>query len=213
MTAQSFEYWKNREIKDNKRDWEAKGENWIQDYWKSTSHPHRKLITDKMRELSPRSVLEVGCNCGPNLYLIKALFSNVSVIGIDANEKAIEIAREKLSGEFIVGDFTKGLPFEDKSIDVILSDAVMLYVDKNKIARVVNELVRVAKKAIIFVEWYDISEYGKLVNFHWARDYTTLLNHKGWYVVHHKLTHEEWPNTSWEKYGVMFTAIPRTPTD
>ena len=44
---------------------------WVKSYWDSRDHPHRSLLVKCIAEFSPVSgILEIGCNCGPNLYLL-----------------------------------------------------------------------------------------------------------------------------------------------
>ena len=67
-------------------------------------------------------VLEVGCGAGNNLWF--AAREGFQVTGIDASVHAISyatkrFAQEGLSGEFVVGDFTK-LPFEEAQFDLVI---------------------------------------------------------------------------------------------
>ena len=76
-SPQNNEYWENRLINDPKKDWDEEGD-WIEQYWGSRFHPHRFLMIEKLRRLMPiTSLLEVGCNCGPNLWVIGGMFENV----------------------------------------------------------------------------------------------------------------------------------------
>ena len=78
MNSQDISYWQSRPITDEHRDWKETKENWVEDYWNSWKHPHRKVIIDELKKL-PRftTLLEVGCNCGPNLSNIKLAFDQV----------------------------------------------------------------------------------------------------------------------------------------
>ena len=55
--------------------------------------------------------------------------------GIDLNEKALEIAREKNS----VGNFKKGtitaLPFEDSSVDFVFTHQLLNYLDDDTLEK------------------------------------------------------------------------------
>ena len=69
--TQNHTYWEQRALTDEKRDWEEKGENWIQDYILSVNHPHRDVILKGLQTFGKiESVLEIGCNTGPNLKRI-----------------------------------------------------------------------------------------------------------------------------------------------
>ena len=79
-------YWKNRK----NIDWKAA-------YGpQEPEHPHRNVIVDTLRRFDFRSVLEVGCAAGANIYRIKEAFPRADVGGIDWNEEAIEEAKRML---------------------------------------------------------------------------------------------------------------------
>ena len=63
------------------------------------------------------TVLDVGC--GPGGFCRLAAEAGASVVGIDASEALLEIARERApSGRFALGDM-QFLPYEDDSFDVV----------------------------------------------------------------------------------------------
>ena len=208
--VEDLNYWKNRPLDDVRRDWYYNTDNWITDYRASVVHPHRKLTINALEELAPfESLLEGGCNCGPNLYLIKERFPGVKLAGIDVNEKAIEEAHRLLpDADIKIGDIEDKLPFEDKSFDIVLVDAVLMYVGPEKIKGVMSELDRVAKRGIILIEWDSESLLGEVKEHHWARDYKGLLEELGFKVEKTKIPAEAWPNRSgnWAKLGYVFGA-------
>ena len=175
---QDYKYWLKRKKEDLHLDWNNQESNWINGYWRSRNHPHRKHILNKLEELNPfESLIEVGSNCGPNLALISQKFPNVSLAGIDINKTAILEGREKLPQI----DFRRALawriPFPKKSFDILLTDAVLLYVSPKKIMKTIQEFLRVAKKAIILIEWHSENEIlGKIEFHHWVRDYKKLFS-------------------------------------
>ena len=83
-----------------------------------------KFTRDLAISLRCTSVLEIGCGTGIDLRLFPDSFK---VYGLDLNEKALGIAREK----FPRGDFKKGsiteLPFEDSSIDFVFTHQLLNY--------------------------------------------------------------------------------------
>ena len=102
-----------------------------------------------------RSILEIGCGTGIDLRLFPDTFQ---LHGIDLNEHALEIAKEKLLGaNFQKGDITK-LPFEDFSIDFVFTHGLMNYLDDNVLEKGIAEMYRVSKKWIMNCEKYEESE-------------------------------------------------------
>ena len=77
-----------------------------------------KFTKDLAISLRCTSVLEIGCGTGIDLRLFPDTFQ---IYGVDLNEYALDIAKEK----FPVTSFKKGsitdLPFEDSSIDFVFT--------------------------------------------------------------------------------------------
>ena len=200
--VQDAEYWRNRPLSDAKKDWEYEEDNWISGYWASRNHEHRKLIVDELKKLSFDSLLEVGCNCGPNLEVVRRNFPHAELAGVDVNERSVLEAQTWFPG--VRWGYAQELNFPDKSHDVVLSDAVLMYVPPEEIGKVMDEIVRVAKKAVILIEWFDISKKGVVRNFHWCRDYSSLLEERGMKVERYKLPKELWATPNWTKNGYVF---------
>ena len=199
-------YWVKRPRDDKIRDWLYSEPDWILDYWKSREHPHRQLILDALKKVDWGYLLEIGCNCGPNLGLIRENYPDKALAGIDANAEVIEEAKKHLDQavDLRVGSITQ-LPWPDGYFDVVLVDAVLIYVDPKKIDRVLAEISRVARKAVILVERDDKSLKGKAVFGYWNRDYKTLLEGFGFIVEKTKLTQDQWPmSKGWQKFGYLY---------
>ena len=207
---QNEKYWINRSLNDAKRDWSETSDNWIKDYTLSINHPHRVLIKEAMYFIDNfASVLEVGCNSLPNLHILQGSNSAGKFAGIDINEEAIKEAKINLSDiELKVGSVLN-IPFPDKTFDVILSDAVFMYIDPNQIEKAMSEIGRVAKKGLIFIEWIDDSKNGIIKDYHWARDYVHWL-HKLKFddnILIKKITKDIWPSKNWYTNGFLFAGF------
>lgn len=205
--VQDSSYWLFRPLNDEKRDWNDITLNWVEDYWESRNHPHRKLIANAVAytvTLGAENLLEIGCNCGPNIAAIREIVNmrDDDFYGIDINADAIKKAKEMLPAvNWIVGD-AMNLPFPDNSIDTVLTDAVLMYAKPDEIEHIVDEIVRVAKKAVVLLEWEGEKE--KLEDYHWCRDYAKLFAKKGFTVDARKLTKEEWNTKTWQKHGRLY---------
>ncbi len=187
----------------------------IYKYWETLNHPHRKLILDILQKKFPRlkSLLEVGCGCGPNLKNISIKFPQVNLAGIDINKYAIFKAREHLTyPENFQKDATLviapsyQIPFNDKTFDIILTDAVLMYLSINKVKQTIEEFKRVAKKGLILIELNGKSKIGELQNGYWCRDYKSLLESYGFKVVKQKIPKEIWSEPIWEAKGFVYIA-------
>lgn len=195
--------------------WSAnRGKDYVNEGRESISHPHRKFLLDKILYYSPfENILEIGCNAGPNLYLFSKQFPHVKLYGIDINGRAIEEGKKHFKEEGIsnvslaVGRADRLASFADKSIDVVFTDAVLMYVGPDKICGVISEMVRIARKAVIFNEWHHNSINTKRYFYHyghWVYDYAYLLSSYGSLdsIKTTKIPKEIWGDPGgWEKYG------------
>jgi ubiquinone/menaquinone biosynthesis C-methylase UbiE len=182
-------------------------------YWESVNHPHRDLLLSKVSAYSPSSVLEIGCNSGPNLLRIARAFPSAKLRGIDINRQSIDVGKKMFEESGIknvdldVGRADELGVFGDKSFDVVLTDAVLIYIGKDKIDTVASEMLRIAKKAIVMVEYQDSKAEGRgsfiMKKGYWARDYAALFKPMKDVaeVRMTKITREIWDDDYWSSLG------------
>ena len=115
-----------------------------------------KYLSDLASSLpGVQSILEIGCGTGIDLRLFSDSFQ---LHGIDLNEHALEIAKEKLSfADFQKENITK-LPFEDSSIDFVFTHGLMNYLDDDVLEKGIAEMFRVSKRWIMHCEKYEKTE-------------------------------------------------------
>lgn len=201
------QYWIKRDPKEERRDWNIKTPDWITGYWKSSNHPHRTQIIVELKKLEFKSLLEVGCNAGANIQRIRKEFKldDNDLAGVDVNDDAIRFVQKKLPDIIWRIGNAKDLPFIDKEYDVVLADAVLMYADPTEVEKILSEMNRVAKKAIIICDWD--GENDEIRDGHWCRNYEKLLKEMGFQV--NKIKIKKWPTKSgnWEKHGYIFVAV------
>lgn len=124
--------------------------------------PHRMRLCDLIEATAVQSCLEVGCADGANLSVLAARFPSCRLSGLDLNPRALRIARERvrnLGGS--VGDMRTGsaakLPFHDNSYDVVLSDAVFMYLTPQMALSALREMGRVSLQLILVHTFSDDS--------------------------------------------------------
>ena len=94
------------------------------------------------------------------MYLIAKKFPNAEVRGIDINPMAIQKGDEWLAQEGIsnvklsVGKADELGQFQDGSFDIVFTDAVLVVIGPDKIKEVIKEIIRIARRALIMVEWH-----------------------------------------------------------
>ena len=114
-----------------------------------------KFTRDLTTSLRCTSVLEIGCGTGIDLRLFSDTFQ---IHGVDINDHALEIAKEKLP----IANFKKGsiieLPFGDSSIDFVFTHGLMNYLDEDTLEKGIAEIYRIAGKYIMNCEKFDETE-------------------------------------------------------
>jgi len=105
--------------------------------------------------------------------------------------------------------------FQDKSFDIVFTDAVLICIGPDKIDQVITEITRVAAKAIILLEWHcerkrpDISGLGMHHLGHYKRNYVNLLKRFASYkeIRLTKIPEELWPDKNWQNFGYIIEGI------
>ena len=119
---------------------------------------------EKIIELNPSSVLEVGCGPGTRCVFLSYLGIKTKAIDIDEEIiKQVNVYNKKFRGSVLTGveDAFK-LPYEDKEFDVIFNAGFLEhFLDPDKI-KLVKEFTRVAKYYIFMVpnKNYRLRPYG-----------------------------------------------------
>ena len=125
-----------------------------------------KFVRDLAISLRCTSVLEIGCSTGIDLKLFP---NTIQFGGIDLNNHALDIAKEKVpNGNFKNGTITD-LPFEDTSIDFVFTHGLMNYLDDDILEKAIAEMFRVSRRWIMNCEKFEeteksIDEYQKSRN-------------------------------------------------
>ncbi len=101
------------------------------------------------------SVLEVGCNVGGNLQWIAQRVDPGHVHGVDVNDKALAMLRQRVPGAHAVHAPARDLPFVDASIDLVCTVGVLIHQPEESLPRVMDEVVRVARRYVLCAEYAD----------------------------------------------------------
>lgn len=194
-------------------DWWAKRKiDWRKDYLSTWNHPHRFLISALLRELPWFSLMEIGVGAGANLVNIVKCLPDKQLGGIDVSEDAIKTAGEVLKGGFFKVGTVQDIPMSDNSSDVVLTDAMLIYVDPFKIDKSIEEIKRVARKYVVFCEFHNTNWWHRLkllyTSGYHSHNYKKLLEKHGFYDIQIiKIPDGVWSDTHWEKEGYLITAV------
>lgn len=154
------------------------------------------------------SLWEVGCGSGPNLVrIVKDGFTNRQLGGSDVNADAIEAARKTFNGGKFHVESSEDMLLSDQAVDVMLSDAHLIYIGPFKIKKVLREMVRITRNHLVLCEYYEPSLWKRLLLWwqtgYFAHDYKTLLEELGCYDIKILPIPEEYWGGNWSKYGYI----------
>jgi pseudaminic acid biosynthesis-associated methylase len=102
----------------------------------------------------PANALEVGCNVGANLRWLVEDLGAENVAGIDINEKALEILRERLPGVDARAGTARDLPFTDRSFELVFTIGVLIHQGTDELREVMAEIVRCSSRWVLCGEYY-----------------------------------------------------------
>lgn len=198
-TKQHSKYWKERKI------------DWSQHYLSTWDHPHRNLIVHALKLFTWFSLWEVGCGPGANLVKITKEIPGRQLGGSDINADAIELAKKTFNGGRFHCEASENMLLSDGSVDVVLSDAHLIYYGPTKIKAVLKEMIRTSRGHILLCEYNSKSWWTRLMirmkTGYNAHNYEKLLEDLGCYSIRLiKIPSKYWPDTMWGKYGYIIMA-------
>jgi SAM-dependent methyltransferase len=186
---------------------------------RAAAHPHRAVLLEALRRFAPfDSVLEVGCHTGANLLVLARAFPHVDLSGVDVNPRAITLGRKALARAGVsrvrldVARADDLRRLADRSVDLAVTDATLMYVGPDKIRRALAELVRVTRRAIICNEWHMVQDApepaSRWHDMHWLHDYRRLFASlpRVAEVSTGKLPPGLYGPGDWDRYGTMIVA-------
>ncbi len=135
------------------------------------AEPQISVLLDFLKEIKPKTVLEVGCNFGKELNAI----SNVERYGIDKNPSGLN----KVDGITLCA-LGEDIPFKDNYIDVVYSMGCLSHNEFPEL--ILDEMLRVSKHYTILIEWVGTKtgkDYTNCKQNTWIHDYEKLTSLKG----------------------------------
>lgn len=197
----------------------------LREDFSNLQHPHRQWLMQHLELAHPfTSALEIGCGYGPNVQLLATKFNNVEVVGLDINSHSVQLGTNKLSelgiekARLVIGKADDLSQFDDQQFDVVFTDATLLYIGPDKIDKVIAEMKRVCRQALICMELHrpcfshENSEgISTFTPSGWVRDYHQLLSRffPSNSISISKIPKEVWPAENWINDGYLITAIRR----
>lgn len=144
-------------------------------FWQATV----KRFRDYYNLADDASVLDVGCAKGFMLHDFKELVPNLTIVGIDISEYAIENAIETMKPFLRIGN-AKELPFEDNSFDLVTAINTVHNLPLRECKQALREIQRVSRAhAFITVDaWRTEEERERLEK--WVLTAKTYMHMDDW---------------------------------
>lgn len=145
----------------------------------------------------------------------KEHFKNLQLGGSDVNADAVTLAGKSIGGGKFRVESAEDILLSDKAVDVMLSDATLIYIDPFKIDRVMKELTRVTRDRILLCEFHSDNLWKRWVfrlkTGYNAYNYKKLLEKHGAYDIQMvKIPPAMWPGCQkgdgWYDFGYIFLA-------
>ena len=138
-----------------------------------------ELNKEVLDKLNVDRILEVGCNVGNQLLLLKKM-GYTNLWGIELQEYAVEIARKRTSGINIAKGSAFDIPYKNKFFDLVFTSGVLIHISPDDIDKVLIEIYRCTNKYIWGFEYYNPEGY-QMVNYRetdsllWKTDFAKLF--------------------------------------
>lgn len=178
--------------------------------------PHRRWLVDAVLAfgVDAGGVLDVGCGKAQNLVLLAQARPGIRLEGIDISHSAIEAARVELDSRNLarikvgLGGTDDLSTFDDGTFDVVVSDAVLMYLSPEQLSSALREMLRIARKGLVLGTWHqEQTKVGVAARYDegaWIHDYRRLLgNTKGIKVDIQRYPEGTWQDARWLRYGVL----------
>lgn len=220
--AVSFRYWETRLLGTKAQErWWAK-RSIAEGYWNNRNRPSKYFLAERIAAFSPiDSILEVGCASGPSLYLLAKRFPQAEIRGIDINSPAIQYGNEQFAKEgisnvrLLVGEADELGQFQDRSFDIVFTNALFIYIGRDKINKVIHQMLRITRRALVLMELHcfesdkDPNGRGFYYGGNWVRNYRALLRQfvpeKRIRIT--KIPEDVWDAEPWRTFGAVIEVV------
>ena len=125
----------------------------------------------KKYNVSPETILEIGCSAGYRLNGLKSLYPNADVYGIDPSNGAIAYGKDLYPHVHFERATADQLPYPDKKFDLVVVGFVFYVVDRELLFASISEIDRVLsdKGFLIIVDFFSEralkNEYAHISDF------------------------------------------------
>ncbi len=102
---------------------------------------------------SAGSALELGCNVGRNLWVLRQRYPGMALRGVDIDPEAIAYARARLDADLLVGDlYDVDRALGDWTADVVFTMGVLIHLHPATLPSLLEAMARRARRHVVLVE-------------------------------------------------------------
>lgn len=121
-------------------------------------HPNHRLLYETILQLSPSSIMEIGCGGGDHLWNLSVLAPSTKLYGRDISIEQINLLRERhprLRGEIEQLDATLPHPHNSPKVDIAFIQAVIMHIKTGNghLVALVNLFQYATKQVILMENW------------------------------------------------------------
>lgn len=140
----------------------------------------RRTLLDQAAIEQNHRVLDIGCGTGTMVLLIKQLYPQTQVIGLDPDPKALARAHRKVQRARVPAQLDQGyadaLPYPDAIFDRVLSSFMFHHIPADQKLRALREARRVLKPGGSFhlLDFRNADSHGHGLLAHWLHSKQVL---------------------------------------
>lgn len=123
---------------------------------KKAIHPNWHILYETILQLSPTSILEVGCGNGMHLNNLSVLSDTLNLNGFDLGEGQLKLLRESypnLKAKVAIHDATTPIINKFSQVDLAYSQAVIMHIQaKNRHLEALKNMFNISKGKVVLME-------------------------------------------------------------
>ncbi len=159
--------------------WRRRGRSYAREFASANAQARYGAQTQELMEilssLSFETVVEVGCGFGRVGAQVIGRFGG-SWTGVDLSRAQLEEARRQhpsLGGAVVEATSTH-LPIRSRACDLAVSVEMLLHIPPDRILEALKELLRITRRYVVHLDWYEDYLVGHQTGWCWVHDYPAL---------------------------------------
>jgi len=144
------------------------------EYLATASLAYRDDLIDVLAHFAPfESVLEIGCNSGPNYDRLVAAFGKQNYTGLDINKEALNHFHTRMPDvKFIYGSILESVP--SAKFDLVFTSSILSLIAPEDVMLAIHNIANLSSRLIVIQE-PKIEKHNGI--FHqWNHDYLNLFD-------------------------------------